>query len=328
MIKIGKNITGLLILISLFFPAAGQDVKVTSAFDSVRIFIGDQIKFTVTVDQPIGLKLEFPAFKDTIVKNIEILAGPSVDSTKQNGRIKIIQKYLVTSFDSGRYQVPPVFIEMKNQSGLKRFYSDYSILTVLRVKIAPADTVTKIFDIVKPYRAPVTAGEVLPWVLVAVIIAAMVWFVIRYIKKHKGTGHETETIMIPDPAHVIALHELESLRNEKLWQNGEIKRYYTRLTEILRQYLENRFRVYSLELTTSETLDALVKTGFKKNGSYNQIKSVLTIADLVKFAKYSPEPTEHESIFQESWDFVLATKEKPTIDVMPDQKEIAGEGKI
>ena len=63
----------------------------------------------------------------------------------------------------------------------------------------------------------------------------------------------------------------------------------------MRQYLENRFKVYSLELTTSETLDALVRTGFKKNESYNQLKSVLTAADLVKFAKYKPEPAENES---------------------------------
>ena len=91
-------------------------------------------------------------------------------------------------------------------------------------------------------------------------------------------------------------------------RKGEIKKYYTRLTEILRQYLENRFRVYSLELTTAETLDALVKTGFKKNGSYNELKAVLTGADLVKFAKYKPEPSENESHFQNSWNFVTCHK--------------------
>jgi hypothetical protein len=221
-----------------------------------------------------------------------------------------------------------VFVEMKNESGLKRFYSEYALLKVIRVKIAPADTVTKIFDIIKPYRAPVTLGEVLPWVLIAAVIAALAWFVYRYIKKHKRSEQETETIVIPDPAHIIAFHELERLRDEKLWQRGEIKLYYTRLTEILRQYLENRFRVYSLELTTSETLDALYKTGFKKNGSYNQLKSVLNSADLVKFAKYAPEPAEHESIFQDSWNFVLATKEEPVYEDKVDTNDRGGEEKL
>jgi hypothetical protein len=328
MTKIFRHITGQLILFSLFFSVAGQDVKVTSAFDSARIFIGDQIKFTVTIDKPEGLKLSLPAFKDTIVKNIEIISGPFVDSARQNGRIKIVQKYLVTSFDSGRYQIPPVFAEMKNESGLKRFYSDYTLLKVIRVKIAPADTVTKIFDIIKPYRAPLTLGEVLPWVLITAVIAALAWIAYRYFKKYMKSEHETETIVIPDPAHIVAFHELERLRDEKLWQRGEIKLYYTRLTEILRQYLENRFRVFSLELTTSETLDALYRTGFKKDGSYNQLKSVLTNADLVKFAKYNPEPAEHESIFQDSWNFVLATKEEPAYDEKVDSNDRGGEEKL
>jgi hypothetical protein len=328
MIKLTRYITGLFIFFSLFIPGLGQDVKVTSAFDSSRIYIGDQIKFTVTVDKPEGLKLALPVFNDTIIKNIEILAGPFVDSSRQNGRMKIIQKYLITSFDSGRYQVPPVFTEMKNESGLKRFYSDYSMLEVIRVKIAPPDTVTKIFDIIKPYRAPVTLGDVLPWVLIVLVVAALVWLAYRYIKKHKASGHETEEIVIPDPAHIIAFRELERLRDEKLWQSGEVKLYYTRLTEILRQYLENRFNVFSLELTTSETLDALYKTGFKKDGTYNQLKGVLTSADLVKFAKYKPEPDEHESVFSDSWNFVNVTKEEMHSDESVDVKDKTGEEKI
>ena len=104
----------------------------------------------------LNLKLNLPVFKDTLTKNIEILSGPLIDSsTVQNGRIKIIQKYLITSFDSGLIQSPPVFAEIKNADGLKRFYSDYSLLEVMRVKIAPADTASKIFDIIKPYRAPI-----------------------------------------------------------------------------------------------------------------------------------------------------------------------------
>jgi hypothetical protein len=76
--------------------------------------------------------------------------------------------------------------------------------------------------------------------------------------------------------------------------------------------------VFSLELTTSETLEALLKTGFKKNGSYNELKSVLTGADLVKFAKYKPEPSENEAHFLSSWNFVLQTREA---ELVPDSSE-------
>jgi hypothetical protein len=317
-----KFIISLFLFISFASSSFGQEVKVTSSFDSVRIFIGDQIKYTITVDKPTDLRLNLPVLKDTICKNIDIVSGPKIDSVAgQNGRIKIIHKYLITSFDSGRYQVKPVFAEAKSGNGLKRFYSDYSLLEVMRIKIAPPDSTAKIFDIVAPYKARVTFGEILPWILIILLICAVAWAVVRYIRSHKKSEGKEDIFIPVDPAHVIAFRELEILKSEELWQKGEIKKYYTRLTEILRQYLEHRFRVYSLELTTAETLDALVRTGFKKNGAYNDLKSVLTGADLVKFAKYNPVASENEAHFKTSWDFVLATR-VTDIDTEPVEQKL------
>jgi uncharacterized repeat protein (TIGR01451 family) len=320
-----KKLTiSIILLISFVSFSTGQDVNVTSSFDSTRIYIGDQIKFTITVDKPSGLKLTLPVFKDTLTKNIEIISGPHTDSTKvQDGRIKVIQKYLITSFDSGLYRVKPIFAEIKSADGIKRFFSDYSALEVMRVKIAPPDSAAKIFDIIAPYRAPLTAGEVLPYLLIAILLGAIIWAAVRYFRNHKKTPEGEVAYIPPDPAHIIAFRELERLKNEELWQKGEIKKYYTQLTEIMRQYLENRFGVYSLELTTAETLAALVKTGFKKDGEYNEIKTVLTSADLVKFAKYKPVPEENESHYQTSWNFVLKTMVKAT-DPETEQKSKEG----
>lgn len=317
------------LFISFISSSIGQDVKITSSFDSTRIFIGDQIKFTITVDKPSNLRLILPVLKDTLCKNIDIISGPKTDSISgQNGRVKIIHKYLITSFDSGRYQVPPVFAEAKNEGGLKRYFSDYSMLEVMRVKIAPADTTAKIFDIIEPYNAPVTIGEILPWVLLIILAAGIGWAIIRFLRNHKKSEKGIDIFIPSDPAHVIAFRELEKLKSEELWQKGEIKRYYTKLTEILRLYLENRFRVYSLELTTVETLEALVKTGFKKNNTYNDLKSVLTGADLVKFAKYNPVAPENEAHFQTSWNFVLATEENELISEPVGEKLSGKEGNL
>jgi hypothetical protein len=322
-----KFIVSIFLFVSIYSSLIGQEIKVTSAFDSTKIFIGDQIKYTVTLEKPSDLRLKLPVLKDSISKNIVIVSGPRVDSmATTKGRIKIIQKYLITSFDSGVYQVKPVFVEAKNEGGIKRYYSDYSMLQVMRVKIAPPDTTAKIFDIVPPYRSPLTLGEVLPWLLLAVLAGLLTWAVIRYIRNHKKSVTAEEIFIPSDPAHVIAFRELERLKSEELWQKGEIKKYYTRLTEILRQYLENRFRVYSLELTTAETLDALIKTGFKKNGSYNDLKSVLTGADLVKFAKYNPVANENESHFQTSWNFVMTTKEDGLVQDSPEKENNGKEG--
>ncbi len=299
----------LFFIISL--PAAiAQDIKITAAFDSARILAGDQIYFIVSVEQPADLSLTLPAFKDTLVKNIEILRGPVVDSTGTgNGRLKITEKYLITSFDSGKYQVAPLFVELKNPDGLKRYYSDYARLEVLKYKVAPVDSTAKIYDIIEPYGAPVTFREIIPWVIIAFAAIALAWGFLIFIKRHKKGKPGEEEIINPDPAHVIALRELEMLKAEQLWQKGKLKLYYSRLTEILRQYLENRYKVYSLELTTTETLQALLATGFRKDGEYDRLKLVLTTADLVKFAKYIPDNQEHEVHFNSSREFVEATKE-------------------
>ena len=324
-----KLIFSIFIYISIISSSFGQDVNVKSSFDSTKIYIGDQVKFSITVEKPSGLNLSIPVFRDTLCKNIDIISGPRIDSTSlQNGRTKIIEKYLITSFDSGRYQVSPVYVEAKNEGGIKRYYSDYSILDVLRVKIAPADTTAKIFDIIKPYKAPVTLGEMLPWILIIILAGVIAYAIIRFLRKLKKSENGTEAYIPPEPAHVIAFRELERLKNEELWQKGEIKKYYTTLTEILRQYLENRFRVYSLELTTGETLEALVKTGFKRNGSYNDLRSVLYGADLVKFAKYNPVPEENETHYQNSWNFVLATKEDEMVANRVEEKVIVKEGSV
>ncbi len=324
-----KLIISIFLFISIISSLSGQDVNIKSSFDSSRIYIGDQIKFTITVDKPSDLRLALPIFKDTLCKNIEIISGPRVDSsTIKNGRTKIVQKYLITSFDSGRYQVRPVFAETKNEGGIKRFYSDYSMLKVMRVKITPPDTTTKIFDIIKPYKAPLTVGEVLPWLLIITLAGVIAWTALRFLRKLKKSETPSGTFITVELAHEIAFRELEKLKGEGLWQKGEIKRYYTMLTEILRQYLENRFSVFSLELTTAETLEALVKKGFKKDGAYNELKAILTGADLVKFAKYNPVPVENESHFQNSWNFVVATKENEMVTGPVEVKVSEKEGNV
>jgi hypothetical protein len=302
-------IISLFIILTSWLPSEAQNVTVSTAFDSSRIYIGDQINFIIKIDQPSDLQLNLPFFKDTLIKNIEVLAGPSRDSIHLDGnRLQIIEKYLVTSFDSGFYEIPPVPAVLKSDDGVKRFYSDYSFLEVVRVRIAPQDTSAKIFDIIQPYRAPLTLGEILPWILLAAIFAVVIWLIIRYLRKLKNKRPENEPVINIEPAHIIALHELDILKEEMLWQKGETKKYYTRLTEILRQYLENRYGILSLELTTSETLGALVKTGFKKDESYKTLKNVLTGADLVKFAKYKPLEGENEQNLDNAYIFVNMTK--------------------
>ena len=320
-----KFLITLIVFISAVLSAEAQDIKVSASFDTARIFIGDQVHYIITIDRPSDIPVSIKTLRDTLCKNVEIVSGPAMDSlVMQDNKLRITRKYLVTSFDSGFYQVPPVYAEIKDASGIKRYYSDYSPLQVMRVKIAPPDTTAKIFDIIKPYRAPITLGEILPWLIIALMAAALAWGVILLFRRFKKNKSVAEPVRNPDPAHLIAFRELEKLKEEQLWQKGELKHYYTRLTEILRQYLENRYGVCSLEMTTSETLEALVKSGFRKDESYALLKIILNGSDLVKFAKYKPDPAENEEHFDNSWKFVENTKVKEEIpeNNKSDEKEV------
>ncbi|MBP8958977.1 MAG: hypothetical protein KBG40_00935 [Bacteroidales bacterium] len=285
-----------------------QDVRVKASFDSTKIYIGDHVRYIITFDKPKDLPLTLPIFKDTLIKQIEILKGPNIDSSfLSDNYIRIKHEYLVTSFDSGFYQVPPVYAELKSDSGIRRFYSDYVWLQVMRVEMTPPDTTSAIFDIVDPARVPVTAGEVIPWILLALFIGVLIWLAIKIIKRRKKEGPSMQVIRPSEPAHVIAFRELEKLKSEKLWEKGEIKKYYARLTEIIRQYIMNRYSVPALEMTTSETLQALLLAGVSKDENYMKLRKILTEGDLVKFAKYKPEPSENELIFKYAWDYIKST---------------------
>ncbi|MGQ9619474.1 MAG: hypothetical protein ACUVTX_00630 [Bacteroidales bacterium] len=304
-----RRILLILNLVYIYYCSTqGQDVQIKAGFDSSNIYIGDQIKYSITVEKPQNYNLTLPYFKDTVVKNIEILEGPVVDSSIiDNGKVRIRHEYLVTSFDSGFYMVPPVYTEIKTESGVKRYYSDYSWLKVMRVKMSTPDTTSGIFDIIDPGKVPVTVGEIIPWITAIFVAGVLIWLsskLWKQMKKSRKMEIKPETV---EPAHVIAFRELEKLKSEKLWQKGEIKQYYSRLTEIIRQYIWNRYSIPALEMTTVDTLDTLLKNGIKDNESYRKLRTILTGGDLVKFAKYQPEPSENDLHYEYAWDYVKST---------------------
>lgn len=306
--------------------ASGQDVSVKVRFDTTQVLTGDQLWFTVTLEKPEGERLSLQRFADTLAGKIEILRGPVSDTVRESGREIVSERYLVTSFDSGRYEVPPVFAEVAGESGVKRYYSDYTYLVVNRPETAPADSTMKFFDIVGPYRAPVTAGEILPWILAVAMITAIAWFLERYYRNRRKPGSpETEEIQVESP-HVIAYRSLEKLKGEKLWQKGKYKEYYTRLSEILRNYIDMRFGLNSLESTTYEILRDFEAVAAGKREAADALKQVLTLSDMVKFAKLVPDSSDCELSIEQSWSFVsLTRKEKSALQPSEEQIVEGGE---
>ena len=151
-------------------------------------------------------------------------------------------------------------------------------------------------------------GDVLALALaVALLLAGVIYLLVRYL--HKRGKHLSDLFKPapPVPAHIVAIEALEKLRNEKLWQNNKHKQYYSGLSDILRTYLAGRFEVGAMEMTTDEIADALREVDIEHKSKMDLL-SVLRDADLVKFAKATPEANDNELAYDKAFYFVENTK--------------------
>lgn len=147
------------------------------------------------------------------------------------------------------------------------------------------------------------------WWLILLLIfvpAAIIYLVLSKTKKIPTNIFKIKT---DAPAHIIALNKLEQIRKEKIWAKGMIKEYHIQITDTIREYLENRFGINALEMTSSETLESLQKVKEISAESINKIKQILELADAVKFAKYQALQNENDLSLENAFDFVNNTKE-------------------
>ena len=311
--RILKYFVVLFFLASIGHFEAQAQVNVTVAFDSTVILVGDQIYFNVTVDQPRNVKISFPSFTDTLIKNIEILSSLPADTAFiSNQTIKIQKRYLITSFDSGDYKIDFIRFPFINDGIADTAFSNVSMLYV---RALPIKDPNKIADIKGVIEIPLTLKEILTYVLAGfggLLLLAFIAYVIYRLKNKKPVFGLLEKPKIPP--HVTAFRDLEKLRNEKLWQQGFYKQYYSRLTDILRAYIEVRLKIPALESTSDEIIAALRSNSILDDKLKSDLNNMLSSADLVKFAKAEPFPDENENAWQFANDFINKTFRDKTIE--------------
>jgi len=179
----------------------------------------------------------------------------------------------------------------------------------LEVLGMPVDTTKGITDIKPPYEIKVSFMEILPYISVGLILALIMFFYLRYLRKRRSVKEIIDKPSPPPiPAHILALEQLDELVREKLWQQGKIKLYYSRLTDIVRQYIELRFGVPAMEETTEDIMRDFTHGKQVREEIRIELKSLLELADLVKFAKWNPVAEENEASQQSAYDFILRTK--------------------
>jgi len=314
------------VLFLSLFLVNGQEIKVKTALEHDSIWLGDQIKLLIVVEQPAGTKIQFPQLPDSIQK-IEILNKSKIDTSKLDGtRIQLKQTYLVTCFDSGAHYIPPFKFVLKRGISTDSLKSNDLRLFV---KLPPVDLKKPPADIKKPFTAPVTLKEIAPWLLGIILIGAIVFLVIYAISRYKRNKPLFQRPPKPKlPPHVIALQELDKLKGEELWQHEKVKDYYTRLTDIVRIYIEDRFRISAMEQTTFEILsDFKSKETEVDKKSVTELKEILELADFVKFAKLTPLPDENHKMLSNAYLFVKETTVDTVIEV-PKPIETKGKDEV
>ncbi len=319
--KIGQYILLSFLLITLTCTnSKSQDIMISTSLSADTILIGDQMRYSLKLKQPSNLTIIFPQFTDTLVNNIEILEKSEIDTLIVDEEYLLLQQdLLITCFDSGYYKIPGSKFTTNTANLIKELISEEVYLQVLTM---PLDTNQAIFDIKLPYGAPVQFIEVLPYILGLLILAAILFAVFWFIRKRKRKKQIGVRFKPLVPPHITALQELDKVKEERLWQNNREKEYYSRLTEILRIYLEGRYEIYAMEQTSDEILNSLRKTAFNDNRLFDKLRSTLTISDLAKFAKLKPSPNENEACLLDAYIFVNDTKIS-----IPDPVEIDEAGK-
>ncbi|HZK95137.1 MAG TPA: hypothetical protein VFC67_13090 [Prolixibacteraceae bacterium] len=321
------------------FLVNGQEINVKTALEHDSIWLGDQIKLLIVVEQTAGTKVEFPQLPDSILK-VEILNKSKIDTSKLEGtRLQLKQTYLVTCFDSGAHYIPPFVFKVRKEGSIDSLKSNN---LTLFVKMPPVDLKKGPVDIKKPFSAPVTLKEIAPWLLGIILIGAIVFLIIYAISRRNKNKPLFQRPPKPRiPAHLIALQELDKLKGEELWQHEKVKDYYTRLTDIVRVYIEERFTIAAMEQTSFEILTSFkTKESQVDPKSVVELKEILEVADLVKFAKFTPLPDENHRMLSNAYLFVKETtvevvtevpkpaevKVKEVVKV--DISDIKGEGKL
>ncbi|WP_167618005.1 hypothetical protein [Maribellus sediminis] len=301
--------------------AQAQRIKATASLDSANILIGDQVKLFLEIEHPKSVSVEFPQVPDSINGGlIEVLGRSGIDTFEADDEkfMKQIQAYTITSFDSGSYRIPPYWFKINMDGNIDSVPSNGVTLNVYSMQI---DTTKGPTDIKMPYGAPLTLKEVTPYILGVILIGAIIFFLLYSIKRKKKNKPIFARPPKPkQPAHVVALRELDRIKAEKIWQKGKTKQYYSELTDALRIYIEDRFAIRAMEQVTDEILDSFrAQKNLLSDKNFANLSQILQVADLVKFAKYTPLPDDDNLSLVNAYFFVNETKKE-------EQKKVEGKG--
>lgn len=303
--------------------AYAQQTLVDVKVDSAAILIGEQtvLHLTVTADKDKAVQLVIP--QDTLMAGVEVLGVSKADSTLiDNDRLLIEQDLLVTSFDSSLYLLPPFMVI----DGADTVYSNQVALKVSTIPVN-TDKPEEFYDIKEVWKPPFVLADYYPWIF-GILLTLFLICVIGYIIQRIRNKKPIIPFKKPEPKlppHEQAIKELDEIKQQKLWQQGRSKEYYTLITDTLRRYIVDRFGINAMEMTSGEILD-IIRKQHEANSVYESLKQIMQLSDFVKFAKMNPLPDENDLSLMNAYLFINQTK----IEEIPapgEGENAEGEGK-
>lgn len=306
--KVQKPKIALALLWSLAFglwSSSSAQVSATLRADSSQIQIGDHLNIRLTVKSPNNLVVPFPATTDTL-GNLELVSTSKIDTGTDGGNKVLSQLYTVSAYDSGDFHAGPVKVYFKNSNGEldSVFSNDIPVI----VNTLNVDTAKPFKAIKAPLDVPYSWKEFIPYIIGAVVLLiAIIVGIVLWKKYRKQKPAVVERPKPKDPAHIWARKELKKLEDEKIWQGDDVKLYYSRLTDVLRLYVEYRYGWYAMESTTEEIQSEIENYNLKEKAKENLL-SILRAADLVKFAKMIPMPDANIRAMESAYKFIDFTE--------------------
>ncbi len=281
-------------------------VEVTSSVDRSQITIGDLIHYRIQVSRSPEVKVEWPS-PGSNLGAFEIRDYELPEPREENGRIIEEMQFTISTFDTGAFVIPPLGIRYVLPPDTNRYELKTEPIDIYVASLKPSLD----GDIrgLKPQGVlPRDWRRILMYAGIAVFALALIgglWFYWRYRKSGRVPFVKPEP---PRPAHEIALEALKALEAEQLLAQGQVKEHFSRLSDILREYLENRYFMPALESTTFEIVQYFSEDG-RLGGQIEPLEKVLNLCDLVKFAKYIPGEDEADEAMRLSYAFIEATRE-------------------
>ncbi|RTY95822.1 hypothetical protein [Flavobacterium sp. GT3R68] len=276
-----KNKFYIYVLILISTSIFAQQKRVETSIDTTKNKIGAQFNLTLKTNVDTLSNVVFPTSAN--FGKLEVIRSYVVDTIKKGDRYELVKKYGLTQFDSGKYTIPSLKVIINNKS----FLTDSIAVEIANVAV---DTLQqKMFDI-KPIAAAESSRSIWVYILFLLLIVGIGALVFWLTKKYQKKKIEAEIFRTPIEKATTLLQNLEK---KELWQKGEIKTYYSELTDIARNYIEEAIEIPAMESTTSELIIGLRAVSLKKKmtlatDTLENLEKVLKHADLVKFAKSKP----------------------------------------